>query len=143
MSTQTINSDRAARPVGPYPHARRAGHLLFLSGIGPRRPDRTDIPGVTQDGSGNIVSYDVRAQTCACFDNISAVLTAAGLGLPDVVDVQVFLVDIKSNFAAFNEVYAEYFDAATGPARTTIGVTGLPTPIHVEFKVTAAYPMPQ
>jgi 2-aminomuconate deaminase len=133
-----IISQSAAPPVGPYPHARRAGGLVFLSGIGPRLPGGTDIPGVTLSPSGEIVDYDIAAQTHSCFRNVVAVLKEAGIGLQDVVDVQVFLVDIKRNFAAFNETYRSYFDAQTGPARTTIGVVGLPTTIHVELKVIAA-----
>jgi 2-aminomuconate deaminase len=137
-SKSIILSESAAPPVGPYPHARRAGGLVFLSGIGPRLPNGGAIPGVTLSPSGEVVDYDVAAQTHSCFRNIQAVLTEAGLGLQDVVDVQVFLVDIKRNFAAFNETYRSYFDAQTGPARTTIGVVGLPTTIHVELKVIAA-----
>lgn len=134
-----IMSESAAPPVGPYPHARRAGGMLFLSGIGPRLPGGTAIPGVTLSSSGEVLDYDIVAQTHSCFRNVSAVLKDAGLGLQDVVDVQVFLVDIKRNFASFNETYGRYFDAQTGPARTTIGVVGLPTTIHVELKVIAAF----
>jgi len=136
--SSVIISESAAPPVGPYPHARRAGGLVFLSGIGPRLPGGTAIPGVAFSPSGEVVDYDIAAQTHSCFRNIQAVLAEAGLGLQDVVDVQVFLVDIKRNFAAFNETYRSYFDAQTGPARTTIGVVGLPTTIHVELKVIAA-----
>lgn len=137
-----VSSPGAAPAVGAYPHARRVGSLLFLSGIGPRRPGAPDIPGVTRDSSGQVSGYDIRTQTHACFDNIVAILQSAGLDLSHVVDVQVFLVDIKKDFAAFNETYATYFTTASGPTRTTIGVTGLPTPIHVELKVIAAYPNP-
>ena len=139
QQTTPITTTKAAPPVGPYPHARRVGSLLFLSGIGPRQPGSTQIPGVTLDAQGAVVAYDVRAQTHACFANVKAVLEAAGLSMKDIVDLQVFLVDISKNFAAFNAVYAEYFDGATGPTRTTLGVTGLPTPIHVEIKAIAAY----
>jgi 2-aminomuconate deaminase len=139
---QTIHSERAAPPVGPYPHARRAGQLLFLSGVGPRRPGTTEIPGVTLSPDGSVESYDVKTQTHACFENIAAVLEAAGLNLSNVVDVQIFLTDIKRDFKEFNEVYGCYFSSETGPARTTIGVTGLPTPIHVELKAIALFPKP-
>jgi 2-aminomuconate deaminase len=128
---------RAPEAVGPYPHARRVGDFLFVSGMGPRRRGEKSIPGVTLDASGEVVSYDVAAQTRAVLENVRAVLEDAGLSLTDIVDVQVFLVDIKRDFKTFNSVYGEYFRAEDGPTRTTVGVTGLPTPIHVELKVIA------
>jgi 2-aminomuconate deaminase len=136
--TENYESARAPEAVGAYPHARRVGDFLFVSGIGPRKRNRADIPGVTfAQGTREVESYDVALQTRACVENISAILSDAGLALSDIVDVQAFLVDIDKNFATFNAVYAEYFRASDGPTRTTVGVTGLPTPIHVELKVVA------
>lgn len=136
--TEIYESAKAPEAVGPYPHARRAGDFLFVSGIGPRRRNQSEIPGVTfVEGTRTVASYDAATQTRACIENIRAILAEAGLGLEDIVDVQAFLVDIEKNFATFNRVYAEYFRASDGPTRTTVGVTGLPTPIHVELKVIA------
>jgi 2-aminomuconate deaminase len=139
-----IESAKAPEAVGPYPHARRVGDFVFVSGTGPRQRGSSEIPGVTFDneaaklpGDRIVKSYDVALQTRACIENIRVILSEAGLKLSDIVDVQVYLTDIKKDFASFNKVYAEYFRAADGPTRTTIGVTGLPTPIHVEIKVVA------
>ena len=132
-----FHSQVAPEAVGPYPHARRVGDLLFVSGIGPRRRGTSDIPGVTLGSDGRISSHDVALQTRSCLENVRAILQEAGLDLEDIVDLQVFLTDIKADFKAFNAVYAEYFDAESGPTRTTVGVTGLPTPIAVELKVIA------
>lgn len=135
---QVIQSGQAAHAVGSYPHARREGEFLFLSGIGPRRRDTNEIPGLVQDESGEVTSYDIVAETHAVFDNIKAVLASAGASLKDLIDVQVFLTDIKKDFKTFNQVYAEYFpDSNVAPTRTTMGIAGLPTPIHVELKVVA------
>jgi 2-aminomuconate deaminase len=123
-----ITSDKAAEPVGPYPHARQVGRLLFLSGIGPRQRGKTEIPGVQP--------HDIEIQTRAVVENIKNVLEASGSSLKQVVDVQVFLTHMKQDFKKFNEVYAEYF-AEIGPTRTTVEVTALPTPIAVEFKIIA------
>jgi len=132
-----VHSKVAPEAVGPYPHARRVGDFLFVSGIGPRRRGTSEIPGVTLGADGQVTSHDVAVQTRSCLENISAILQEAGLDLAHIVDVQVFLTDIKADFKAFNAVYAEYFRAETGPTRTTVGVTGLPTPIAVELKVIA------
>lgn len=137
--TTAIDSQAAAEPVGPYPHARREGEFLFLSGIGPRRRGQREIPGVTLGPDGAVVAHDIEAQTRAVFANIEAVLGAAGASLEHVVDVLVFLTDMAGDFSRFNEVYAEYLGAVR-PTRTTIGVTALPTPIHVELKVVARIP---
>lgn len=136
--TLNIHSRRAPEPVGPYPHAKRVGDLLFVSGIGPRARESREIPGVTLDASGNVLAYDIEVQTRSVIENISTILEEAGLGLGSIVDVQAFLTDMKRDFKAFNRVYAEYFNQ-DGPTRTTIGVTALPTPIAVELKVIAAY----
>lgn len=138
VQAQVIQSGQAAHAVGSYPHARREGEFLFLSGIGPRRRDTNEIPGLLQDEQGEVISYDIVAETHAVFDNVKAVLASAGAGLKDLIDVQVFLTDIKKDFKTFNQVYAEYFpDSNVAPTRTTMGIVGLPTPIHVELKVVA------
>lgn len=131
------HTQTAPEPVGPYPHARRIGDLLFVSGIGPRKRGTKEIPGVTLSPDGEVASYDVALQTRSCIENIRAILADAGLTLADLVDVQVFLTDIKRDFKTFNSVYAEYFRSEDGPTRTTVGVSGLPTPIAVELKVIA------
>ena len=130
-----LNSARAPKPVGPYPHARRVGNLLFLSGVGPRQAGRSEIPGVKTTLGGQI-EHDIVLQTKSVIDNIKAILEDCGSNLEQVVDVQVFLTDMKNHFEEFNRVYGETF-AAIGPARTTIEVSSLPTPIAVEFKVIA------
>ena len=134
-----ITSGRAPRPVGTYPHARRVGQLLFLSGLGPRDPATNTVPGNVLDAQGQVVSHDIRAQCHAVFRNVRAVLEDAGASWEDIVDVTVFLTDLERDFAAYNEVYAEYF-AASRPTRTTVGVSRLPTPIAIELKVIAALP---
>jgi 2-aminomuconate deaminase len=133
---EQIHSSRAPEPVGPYPHARRAGNLLFLSGVGPRVRGSKEIPGVVLHADGSIASYDIELQCRNCFANCRAVVEDAGARWEDVVDVTVFLTDIKRDFAAYNRVYAECF-AGPGnpnPTRTTLGITALPTPIAVEVK---------
>jgi len=135
-----INTDAAPKPLGAYPHARRAGGLLFLSGIGPRQPGTTTIPGVTLDAHGNVTDYDIEAQCRSCFDNVRTILEQAGSSMDRVVDVLVFLTDMPRDFAKYNEVYAEYF-ATAAPCRTTIEITRLPqggdAPINIEVKVVA------
>jgi len=132
-------SHRAAEPVGAFPHAKRVGDLLFLSGIGPRRRGSRDIPGVTLDAGGDVVDHDIAAQTHAVFENVRFVLEDAGADWADIVDVQVFLTNMKRDFATFNRIYAEYFagDGKPNPTRTTVEVGALPTPIAVELKVIA------
>ena len=132
----TINSAKAAEPVGPYPHARRVGDLLFLSGVGPRKRGSKEIPGVTLDGAGNIASYDIEAQMHSCFENVRLVLEEAGSSWDRIVDVTSFLTNIKKDFATYNRVYAEYF-RTNQPTRTTVEVGALPTPIAFEVKVIA------
>ena len=139
----TVHSTRAPEPVGAYPHARRVGNLLFLSGQGPRRRGDKNIPGVTLDAAGNVVTYDIEAQVRACFDNIRAILEEAGSSWDKIVDVQVFLTDMARDFATYNRIYAEYFPPGPGqPTRTTVEVGALPTagnaPINFEAKVIAS-----
>jgi 2-aminomuconate deaminase len=129
-------SARAPEPVGPYPHARRVGNLLFLSGIGPREKGQKAIPGVRQDAAGKVIDHDIEAQCRSVFRNIRSVLEDAGSSWDRIVDVTVFLTNMKGDFAAFNKVYAEHFPD-NRPARTTVEVTSLPTPIAVELKVIA------
>lgn len=137
--SEPIRSSRAPEPVGAYPHARRAGNLLFLSGVGPRRRGSSEIPGVTLDESGTVVAKDIEAQCRSCFDNVRAVMEDSGVPWGNIVDVLVFLTDMKHDFAVYNRVYAEYFagDGNPNPARTTIEINALPTPIAVEVKVVA------
>lgn len=138
-----INSQSAPEPVGAYPHARRVGDLLFLSGVGPRKRGSKEIPGVTLDADGNMIDYDMEAQCRSCFDNIRSVLEAAGSKWENIVDVLVFLTDMPRDFAVYNRVYAEYFagEGKPNPARTTIEITRLPqggnAPIAIELKVVA------
>ena len=132
-------SDRAPEPVGPYPHARRGGDFIFLSGVGPRSRGQSDIPGVTLDEAGNIVEYCIETQCRSCFENVQKVVEDAGAQWEDVVDVTVFLTDMKKDFGSFNRVYEQYFGEIR-PSRTTVEVGALPTPIAVELKVVAKFP---
>jgi 2-aminomuconate deaminase len=138
--SETFESERAPEPVGAFPHAKRVGDLLFLSGIGPRKRGSKEIPGVTLDSAGNIVSYDIEAQCHAAFENVCLVLEDAGATWQDVVDVTVFLTNMKKDFRIYNRVYAEYFagPGKPNPTRTTLEVGALPTPIAIELKVIAA-----
>lgn len=131
-----IESSRAPEPVGLYPHARRVGELLFLSGVGPRKRGSKDIPGVELDAAGRIVAYDIETQCHSVFQNVRYILEDAGSSWDRVVDVTVFLTNMKADFAAYNRVYAEYF-ADNKPCRTTVEVGALPTPIAIELKVIA------
>ena len=133
---ETIKTGNAPQPVGAYPHARRVGGLLYLSGIGPRPADGGPVAGVELDASGEVRKYDIEAQCHAVFANVRTVLESAGAAWEDLVDVTVFLTDIKRDFAAFNEIYAQYF-SADGPCRTTVEVNRLPTPIAIELKCIA------
>jgi 2-aminomuconate deaminase len=135
---QTI-THAAPAPVGAYPHSRRVGNLLFLSGVGPRTPGNNAIPGNVYDSDGGLVGYDIVAQCHQVFANVRAVLEASGAHWEDLVDVTVFLTDMQRDFAAYNRVYAEYFGEAQ-PCRTTLGITALPTPIAIELKCIAAIP---
>jgi 2-aminomuconate deaminase len=137
LPPESITSLRAPEPVGPYPHARRLGNLLFLSGIGPRTRGSREIPGVTLDAAGNVIRYDFERQCRMVFENVRAVLEDAGARWEDIVDVTVFLTNMRDDFPVYNRLYAEYFPTDR-PARTTVEVTALPTPIAIEVKVVAA-----
>jgi 2-aminomuconate deaminase len=139
--SDAIRTIRAPAPVGAYPHARRVGNLLFLSGVGPRMPGTNEIPGNVYDAANALVGYDVEAQCRQVFANVRAVLEASGARWEDLVDVTVFLTDMEHDFSTYNRVYAEHFpDPATAPCRTTLGITALPTPIAIELKCIAAIP---
>lgn len=132
----TLNSDKAPEPVGAYPHARRVGDLLFLSGVGPRKRGSKEIPGVTLDEQGNIISYDIEQQCHSVFQNVRFVLEASGSKWENLVDVTVFLTNMRKDFPIFNKIYAEYFKE-NQPCRTTIEINALPTPIAIELKCIA------
>ena len=135
-----INADKAPKPVGSYPHARRVGNLLFLSGVGPRTAgsDANDsgVPGLKLDHNGNFLEFDFEAQCRSVFDNVRSVLEASGSSWNNFVDVTVFLVNMNRDFATYNRVYAEYFKDAQ-PCRTTVEINSLPTPIAIELKCIA------
>lgn len=131
-----VRTDDAPAPVGAYPHARRVGNLLFLSGVGPRTPGSNAIPGNVYDADQRLVAYDIEAQCRQVFANVRAVLQAAGARWEDLVDVTVYLTDMSRDFAAYNRLYAEHFTTAQ-PCRTTLGITALPTPIAIELKCVA------
>ena len=134
-----IRTDAAPAPVGAYPHARRVGDLLFLSGVGPRQPGSNAIPGNVCDEHGQLVAYDFEAQCRQVFANVRAVLTASGAAWTDLVDITVFLTDMQRDFATYNRLYAEYF-VGVDACRTTLGISALPTPIAIELKCIAALP---
>lgn len=131
-----IHTQEAAQPLGAYPHARRAGNLLFLSGIGPRNPKDNTIPGLELDAEGKIVKYDIEAECHAVFANVKAVLEASGSSWDRIIDVTVFLTDMKKDFPVYNRIYADYFTSVQA-CRTTVEVKSLPTPIAIELKVIA------
>lgn len=131
-----LNSDKAPDPVGPYPHAKRVGNLLFLSGVGPRKKGTKQIPGVTLDENGKITHYDIEAQCHAVFENVTFILEASGTSWDKLVDITVFLTNMKDDFATFNRIYGEYFKE-NQPCRTTVEVNALPTPIAIELKCIA------
>ena len=134
-----IQATAAPRAVGSYPHARRVGGLLFLSGIGPRDPATDAIIGNEYFDDGRVLKYDIEAQTRAVFANVRAVLEASGARWEDLVDVTVYLTSMDGDFKAYNAVWQEYFpDAAIAPCRTTLGISALPTPIAIELKCVAA-----
>lgn len=131
-----IHADQAPEPVGSYPHARRVGSLLFLSGVGPRKKGSKEIPGVTLNDKGEIVAYDIEIQCKSVFENVRIILEASGSSWADLVDVTVFLTNMKDDFKTFNKIYAEYFKE-NQPCRTTVEVNALPTPIAIELKCIA------
>jgi 2-aminomuconate deaminase len=133
----SVNTDAAPKPVGAYPHARRVGDLLYLSGVGPRQPGTNAIPGgPIHDSDGKSLNYDIKAQTQAVIDNISRILEEAGSSIDNVLDVTSFLIDMDRDFKGYNEVWAETL-GKVGPTRTTLAIRALPTPIAVEMKVIA------
>lgn len=136
MSHQRFDSGKAPEPVGLYPHARRVGNLLFLSGVGPRERGNSKIPGVELDEQGNIITYDIAAQCHSVFRNIRYILEDAGSSWDQIVDVTVFLTNMKDDFKTYNAIYAEYFKD-NQPCRTTLEINCLPTPIAIELKVIA------
>lgn len=135
-SSERFDSQKAPEPVGLYPHARRVGNLLFLSGVGPRQRGSKEIPGVTLDDQGNILEYDIEAQCRSVFDNVRWILEESGSSWENLVDVQVFLTNMKDDFKKYNAVYAEYF-STNQPCRTTVEINALPTPIAIELKCIA------
>ena len=131
-----INSSKAPEPVGSYPHARRVGNLLFLSGVGPRKLGTKVIPGVMVDGQGNALSHDIEVQCHSVFENIEIILKDSGSNWDNLVDVTVFLINMKRDFDIYNDIYAQYF-IDNQPCRTTVEVSSLPTPIAIELKCIA------
>ena len=136
MKSEKFNSQNAPEPVGLYPHARQVGNLLFLSGVGPRERGTKEIPGVTLDINGDILSYDIEAQCHSVFVNVKAILEESGSSWDKLVDVTVFLTNMKDDFATYNKIYAEYFKD-NQPCRTTVEINSLPTPIAIELKCIA------
>lgn len=135
--SEAIHAETAPKPVGAYPHARRVGHLLFLSGVGPRTPVTNEIPGNIYDADGRLIAYDIEAQCRQVFANVRAVLEACGARWEHLIDVTTYLTDMTRDFAAYNRLYAEHFIEAQ-PCRTTLGINALPTPIAIELKCVAA-----
>ena len=131
-----FESQNAPEPVGLYPHARQVGNFLFLSGIGPREKGKKEIPGVKLDQDGNIISYEIEIQCHSVFKNVRTVLEDAGSNWKNLVDVTVFLTNMKEDFEIYNRIYAEYFKD-NQPCRTTIEIKSLPTPIAIELKCIA------
>jgi 2-aminomuconate deaminase len=131
-----INSSKAPEAVGAYPHAKRVGNLLFLSGVGPRERGKKEIPGVSLDSNGNIIDYDIELQCHSVFKNVRAILEEAGSSWDELVDVTVYLTNMRRDFKTYNRIYAEYFKA-NQPCRTTLEINALPTPIAIELKCIA------
>lgn len=136
MTHDALDSPRAPEPVGSYPHARRVGNLLFLSGVGPRTRGEKRIPGVELAEDGSILAYDIEAQCHSVFKNVRAILEDAGSSWERLVDVTVYLTNMKADFPTYNRVYGEYFRDHP-PCRTTLGIVSLPTPIAIELKCVA------
>lgn len=138
-ATDRFTTDKAPPAIGIYPHARRVGNLLFLSGVGPRQRGTSDIPGVEFDDAGQVVKHDIEAQCHSVFHNVRVILEEAGSAWKSLVDVTVFLTDMKRDFEAYNRIYADYFKD-NQPCRTTVEVSSLPTPIAIELKCIATLP---
>ncbi len=136
MDTEKIESNKAPEPVGLYPHARKVGHLLFLSGVGPREKGNKKIPGVELDENGNISSYDIETQCHSVFRNVKYILEDAGSSWENIIDVTVYLTNMKNDFPTYNRIWADYFKDNL-PCRTTLEINCLPTPIAIELKVIA------
>ena len=136
MKIEKFNSKKAPEPVGLYPHARRVGDLLFLSGVGPREPGKNEIPGVILANNGKIESYDIKTQCHSVFKNVKAILEDSGSSWDNLIDVTVFLTNMKDDFKIYNKIYAEYFKG-NQPCRTTVEINCLPTPIAIELKCIA------
>ena len=134
--SEKIDAQKAPKPVGLYPHARRVGNLLFLSGIGPRNPEDDSVPGLQRSPSGNFTAFDFEAQVHSVFNNVRSVLEASGATWADLVDVTVYLVNMERDFHTYNRIWAEYFKE-NAPCRTTVGIDSLPTPIAIELKCIA------
>ena len=133
-----ISSDKAPDPVGPYPHARKVGNLLFLSGVGPRKKGTDEIPGVTFNKHKDIIAYNINEQYHSVFENVKLILEASGSKWENLIDITVYLTNMKDDFPVFNKIYADYFpDKKTQPCRTTVEVNALPTPIAIELKCVA------
>lgn len=137
MQEESVHSSKAPEPVGKYPHARRVGNLLFLSGVGPRKKGSKEIPGVTLDAKGKIISYDIEAQCRSVFENVKTILEDSGARWDQMVDVTVYLTNMNDDFPTYNRLWSEYF-AENPPCRTTVEINCLPTPIAIELKVVAA-----
>ena len=139
MTTQNHYSTRAPEPVGPYPHAKRVGNLIFFSGVGPRQRGTTQIPGVTFAADGSVAAVDIESQCRSCFENLRTICNDAGVPWNAIADVTMYLTNIERDFKTYNRVYAEFFagDGNPNPTRTTLGITALPTPIAVEVKAIA------
>ncbi len=135
-SENIINTSNAATPLGSYPHARKAGNFLFLSGIGSRSAEDNKIPGLVLDEEGNKISYDIEAECHQVFRNVKAVLEASGSSWDKIIDVTVFLINMKKDFPVYNKIYGEYFKDVQA-CRTTVEILSLPTPIAIELKVIA------
>jgi 2-aminomuconate deaminase len=136
MSSEKINAEKAPEPVGLYPHARKVGNLLFLSGVGPRERGTKKIPGVEVNEKGEILSYDIEAQCHSVFKNVKTILEASGSSWGQLIDVTVFLTNMKDDFKTYNRIYADYFKD-NQPCRTTVEINCLPTPIGIELKCIA------
>jgi 2-aminomuconate deaminase len=134
--SKEFNSEQAPEPVGHYPHAKKVGNLLFLSGVGPRKKGSKDIPGVTLDNEGKITSYNIEEQCRSVFNNVRAVLDSSGSSWEELIDVTVFLTNMKDDFKKYNEIYKEFFQN-NRPCRTTVEINCLPTPIAIELKCIA------
>ena len=134
--TGNIQTEKAPAPVGNYPHARKVGNLLFLSGVGPRKPGTNVIPGVMMDGQGNAVGHDIEAQCHSVFENVRIILEESGSSWDNLVDITIFLTNMQRDFDTYNQIYGDYFKN-NQPCRTTVEISSLPTPIAIELKCIA------